>query len=171
MHLWPQAEAHMGQHGWRLRQLWAEGAGSLCLESSWTTVGFGTAGHDETGQTGMADHGATCLLSVSTSSTWEHQNTAQKVLLKYLRAFGQEIKGHVDLVWVNPLLPTDGGRKKVSLFAHRTPTHTPEAGGREGGREGRRDGGMEGGACSHFPPHWSKACRRPPLVGTAHAHW
>lgn len=51
------------------------------------------------------------------------------------------------LGWVNPLLPTDGGRKKVSLFAYHPPLP----------RSWR-----EGGAHSHFPPHWSKTC---PLWG------
>lgn len=51
------------------------------------------------------------------------------------------------LGWVNPLLPTDSGRKKVSLFAYHPPLP----------RSWR-----EGGAHSHFPPHWSKTC---PLWG------
>lgn len=99
--VWLEAKAALGRGG---RQLVSRKAPGLQL-------GFGTAGRDETGQTDTAGHRSTCLLSVSTLPAWEHQNTAQKALLKYLRAFGQEIKGYMGLRWVNPLLLTDGGRK------------------------------------------------------------
>lgn len=82
--LWPRAEAYMGQHCWRLRQLWAEGGRQLVsgklLGYSWAS---GVAGQNEPGQTDMGwppGH----LPSVCLSLAWEQQNT---VLFKYLRAF------------------------------------------------------------------------------------
>lgn len=125
----------MKQYCWRLRQLCAEGAGSWCLESSRASAGLQEWLDNETGQTDMGWSPTVHLPSVCLSLAWEHQNTVQKALFKYLRAFGQEIKGHVGLEWVNPLLPTDSGEKKVSLFAHRPPPAPPppEAEG-EGGQ-------------------------------------